>query len=240
MAAKKIIFLTGCVNPKGMSKTVLQDPQKRKQQYIDAIRFYISQTTLKILFVDNSNTDLSAYFLKEIDNKQVEILTFEGNRYDKSLGKGYGECELLEYAFRNSTFMNDADYIIKITGRLCVNNIRELITSMKKLDTVYAQRIRMDGMSCLSYFFGSPKSFLLEYFLPLKGNINDELGVYFEHVLYRAVLSWKINGRKFKEFYLPIQLMGQSGSTGKEYKPRKIDYFLAVLKYVYHNTPFYK
>lgn len=237
-----LLFLTGCIKPDGMSMTSLQDPLVRQQQYIEAIRFYISKTSLKILFIDNSNTDLSSFFQPEIKDSRIEILTFAGNNFNKSLGKGYGECEIIEYALNNSIFMNDADYIIKVTGRLCVNNISALINSMKDFASIYAQRIKMgpQGMSCLSYFFGCPKDFIRNYFLPMKSEINDSKNIFFEHVLYRSVLTWKSRGGKFREFYFPIQLIGQSGSTGMKYTPRKIDYLWSLLKYIYHNTPLYK
>lgn len=57
-----VLFLTACVNPENMSKTVLINPQVRLSQYINAIRFYIDNTRFKILLVENTNFDLTPFF----------------------------------------------------------------------------------------------------------------------------------------------------------------------------------
>lgn len=35
-----VVLLTACVNPNGMSKTVLQDVELRRKQYVNALNFY--------------------------------------------------------------------------------------------------------------------------------------------------------------------------------------------------------
>lgn len=54
--------MTACVDPQGMSNTILQDKDLRKQQYIEALDFYLTKTDLPIVFVENSNTDFSNLF----------------------------------------------------------------------------------------------------------------------------------------------------------------------------------
>ena len=73
-----VVLLTGTVNPGGMSFTKLIEPGVRRAQYIDSIKFWLGNTSLKIIFVENSGTDISA----DIDGKyleRVEFLTFNGN-----------------------------------------------------------------------------------------------------------------------------------------------------------------
>ena len=45
---ENLIFLTACVNPKGMAYTKLSNPEIRLQQYKDALDWYLENTTMKI------------------------------------------------------------------------------------------------------------------------------------------------------------------------------------------------
>ena len=47
----QILFLTACVNPKGMAYTKLSNPEIRLQQYKDALNWYLENTDMKILLV---------------------------------------------------------------------------------------------------------------------------------------------------------------------------------------------
>jgi hypothetical protein len=122
-----LIFLTACINPENMAFTALLDMDRRKKHYIDALNFYIEKTNLKILFVENSGVDLSYLFQKEIKNERLEILTFNGNDHQKSLGKGVGEMVILEHAIAKSIFFKKSNFLFKITGRYKILNINQFI-----------------------------------------------------------------------------------------------------------------
>lgn len=233
---KTIILLTACVNPAGMAYTVLQDSEKRLLQYIIALKFYLSKTDLPIVFCENTNYDISNYFEKEIKEKRLEILTFDGNNFDKGKGKGYGEALIIDHAIRNSKFINQSDRIIKITGRLIIENIVNLVRGAKINTCIYADIIGSDNNVCCSICFISPVSFLKDYFLPDIESLNDSQNYYFEHLLFEKCKSWKSGGYKWKEFYFPILIKGQSGSTGKEYivKYRWLMYIKKVFELLKH------
>lgn len=59
---KAVILLTGCINPNGMPFTQLTDTSDRQKQYVDAIHYYINNTDCKIVFCENSNTDINTLF----------------------------------------------------------------------------------------------------------------------------------------------------------------------------------
>ena len=113
-----VVLLTACVNPNGMSKTVLQDMELRRKQYVNALNFYLQETSLPICFVENTGFDMSCEFHSYIDSGRLEYLCFKGNNYDKSLGKGYGEAVIILYATENSVFLKRCKYLIKVTGRV--------------------------------------------------------------------------------------------------------------------------
>ena len=110
-----LLFLTACVNPNGMVQTALQDSGMRLQQYLEAIRFYIDNFDFRLLVVENTGVDFSQYFLKEIQLGRLECLTFNGNNYNRILGKGYGEGLIIHHAFMHSCFLKECDYIIKVS-----------------------------------------------------------------------------------------------------------------------------
>lgn len=102
----KVILLTACVNPNGMSNTAIQDIDIRKQQYKDAIDFYLRRTDYGIVFVENSSTDMSQGYCVPISKGRLEMITFEGNNYDRKLGKGYGEAMIIDYVFKHSRLLS--------------------------------------------------------------------------------------------------------------------------------------
>ena len=206
----KVILLTGCINPNGMPFTMLTDTSERQRQYVDAIHYYINHTDCKIVFCENSNTDISSLF--DNDQSRLEILTFLGNQ-DKQRGKGYGESQIIEYALHHSSFINEDSVIIKITGRLLVNNIRQIIDSLKYKNDFVTCLFHSDLKFADSRIFCGTTSFYKE-FLRYKERMNDFEGIFFEHILASTVLE---SSYRFIPFTEEPLISGISGSTGKQY-----------------------
>lgn len=186
-----VLLLTACVNPNGMSYTQLQSPEIRKKQYIDALNFYLGKTSYPIVFVENSGCDFSSDFTEYINSSRLEYLTFQGNNYDKSPGKGLGETNILRYALDNSLFIKKCKYFIKITGRLKVNNISHFTTSKwMYLHNIFRCDLLKSGYAQSMVFISSPKV-LFKLLNNGFGNINDSLGIYFEHCLYESLRKCK-------------------------------------------------
>lgn len=207
---KTVILLTGCINPNGMPFTQLNNVRERQKQYVDAIHYYLSNTVLPIIFCENSNTDICSLFTKE--QNRLEVLTFSGN-HDKLRGKGYGEAEIINYALHHSAFIQDDSIIIKITGRLIVNNICQLLKSLIH---------KRDFVTCLFHSdlkFADSRIFcgtvpIYREFLKRKDKMNDEQGVFFEHILASTVLDSTVCFIPFSE---EPCFTGVSGTTGKLY-----------------------
>ena len=213
---KTIILLTGCINPNGMAFTSLNNIEERQKQYIDAIQFYLSNTSCPIVFCENSNTDIQPYI--ENTKDRLEILTFSGNQ-NKQRGKGYGEAEIIEYALLHSTFIQADCVIIKITGRLIVNNINQIIRSLSCKHDFVTCLFHSDLTFADSRIFCATVSFFRE-FLNNKVRINDSENVFFEHILASTVLASVIHFVPYSEEPL---ITGISGSTGKQYSPMATD-----------------
>ena len=70
----QILFLTACVNPKGMTYTKLSNPEIRLLQYKDALDWYLENTSMKILLVENSGYDFSDCYQKQIREGRLEFI----------------------------------------------------------------------------------------------------------------------------------------------------------------------
>lgn len=206
---KTCVLLSACINPNGMSFTQLQNSTERLRQYIDALRYYLEKTSTPIVFVENSEHDISSSFVKEIGFGRLEILTFNGNNYNKLKGKGFGEALILKYAFEHSQILKHCDYVVKITGRLIVRNIKSILFESrlikKELIVSYLCQDFLD-----SRVFVASVSFYRDLFLPNIDKIDDSEGYYFESLL----LDCK-NQTSWRPFYTLLpQVEGVSGTYG--------------------------
>ena len=220
------LLLTACVNPDGMSFTALQNPIIRKEQYINALLYYINNTELPIVFVENTNSDFSNLFQYYIDNGRLEYLTFMGNNYPKCLGKGYGEAEIITYGLNNSRIIRETNYLIKITGRLIVRNINEIANN--PILRLSSRCIRFGFMSDTSIFsmcIVAPVGWISDCISKYGNTINDSNKVYMEHILYRYLIETEKHS--IIPFFTPPQIEGVSGTTGELYNIKsKVDSFL--------------
>lgn len=209
---KRVILLTGCINPNGMPFTQLIDANEREKQYINAILYYLDNTDCEIVFCENSNTDITPFLNINTAQNRLEVLTFSGNQ-NKQRGKGYGEAEIIEYALLNSSYIQNNCIIIKITGRLIVNNICQIIKSITCKHDFVTCLFHSDLKFADSRIFCATTTFFRE-FLNNKELINDYKNAFFEHVLASTVLASSIHFMPYIEEPL---ITGISGSTGKQY-----------------------
>jgi len=234
-----VILLTACVNPGGMSSTRLQDTEIRLEQYKQALSFYLSETPYKILFVENTQYDFSHDFISYINSGKLEYLTFAGNNYNASLGKGFGEAQILLHAINNSHFLKDASVIIKITGRIIVENVMQLYSMVNisaKKNVMIACNIRPSKKLGTSTFFVCKKKFLINYFFPHINQINDANHIWFEHILYKAIIQCQRSHGKCLIFPRPIKIKGIAGTTSLSYpKTKWTDYILSFMAAFLHN-----
>lgn len=182
-------------------------------------------------FCENTNTDISLEYKQYIKQNRLEYICFDGNNYDKERGKGYGEALIIEYALSHSNLLKQADQIIKITGRIIVKNVNQLVFGAFRSNKVYANRYKnASGLLCDSRFFISSPYFLLQFFLPNKVELNDSKGYYFEHLLYNQIREYLKKGGGYSEFYLPLKFVGISGTSGTTLNQKT--YLKAFIRFV--------
>lgn len=230
-----LIFLTGCINPKGMKHTRLQNPDIRRTHYLEAIRFYLNNTSCPILFVENSGSDIVEHFQKEIQNNRLEILTFDGNNYNSDLGKGYGEMLIIEHALNQSSFILNCDYVFKITGRYKILNINSFVKYYRYELNKQSLLVDLKQNSTFSdsRFFGSDVSFLSDVLLQYKNLVNDSRSIFFEHVLCKSTLEALTKNHHLAAFKSKPRYSGVYGTDNTVYNdsfwywfPRNLKYWL--------------
>lgn len=223
-----ILLLTGCINPDGMAYTALSNAEERKKQYVNAIQFYLSHTNYPIVFTENSGNDITALFLDAISSGRLECLTFTGNQ-DKERGKGYGECEIIQYTLENSQLIrkHKNQRIAKITGRLIIRNIKTIVrihVSIFTKRTTFCA-INTDLTFPDSRFIIASKEFY-HTFLQKKESINDTKGYYFELALGDTIK--KERQFRFFPFLIMPRIEGQSGTTGVAFINQKMSWSFAM------------
>jgi hypothetical protein len=234
-----IILLTACVNPDGMAYTSLQDTNGRIKQYKEALDFYLKNTAYHILIVENTMYDFGVDYALYIASGRLECLTFNGNDFDKSLGKGFGEALIIQYAFNHSVLLKSYSYFIKITGRVIIENIHTLVKYSRLLKderNIVACNIRPKKKIASAVFFIAKKEFITSYFLPFADEIDDSRNKWFEHVLFDAIMRCKKENYKSVIFPVPIKIKGIAGTTSLDYpKVGFKDYVLSLGASILYN-----
>lgn len=244
MKSRMVLFLTACINPQGMSHTSLQDPNERLEQYKIALQWYLDNTEFPILFVENTDYDISHLFKKYIDCGRLEVLCFNGNNYDKLLGKGYGEALIMEYGINNSRIIHQDSTIIKVTGRLIAHGINRIASIVnvngKHVYADWIQDLQTKDVIASSQIIVAHVQFFKKYFLTKICILNDSKGYYFEHLLRDAIGNWKRDGYSFKELPYSPQFEGVGGTHGDLFSPSiKNEFVHFVRRYILHPMGYY-
>lgn len=136
----RLLILTATITPpKAAVELARKDHRQRLEDYARGLDFYLpflSQRLFEgIIFVDNSNSDISSLQTlahQEGLEERVEWITFNGLDYPPSYGRGYGEFKLIDHAMKHSQMIRDAapeTIIWKMTGRYLVKNFAALLNS---------------------------------------------------------------------------------------------------------------
>ena len=211
-----IILLTGTINPNSFSNITIKDPRIRRQQYLDAIDFYIKKTKFKIVFAENSGDILEKF---PIQPDRIEYLTFKSKPIEPDRGIGYKELELIDFAFQNSNFLKNTRSVVKITGRLKILNINSLSRKFlknieSKSNLTYANSFHTRNMDSRCFFFTVD-------FWPYLKNAGKKINLkyIFEICLWDAIYhyqSFEVNN--YVPLNTPLRVKGVSGSYGIKYR----------------------
>ena len=216
-----LLIITGTICPKKQNNLTVSDTDERLKQYVDSIESYIVSGAFdKIVFCDNSNYECEKADKMLVDKAlskgvKLEILHFEGDS-EKVLhkGKGYGEGEIMEYIFAKSTLLQEEPWFFKVTGRLQVHNIKELVNTIGDSDIYINIPNRNEKSMYDTRLYAIQTDVYKKYFLKAYESVDDGNGYYLEHVFADGIRNNSLKSRNFTKY---PRITGVSGTSGSRY-----------------------
>ena len=147
------------------------------------------------------------------------MIAWNGQGFDRRLGKGYGEMQTLNTAIdRLAADWSDNDWVVKCNGRYRVPSAPVFCRHLKSLNKVSLVADMTRNLTwCDSRFFAARLNCWRSHILPRGGGVDDSARMYFEHVLARSAHALMAEGGQFDLLpYMP-SIHGVSGSMGHNY-----------------------
>jgi len=149
-----VLILTATITPPpnapGLSRT---DPAVRLKDYTEALTFYldyVGPTFEYILFIENSNSDLTA-LTRLVESKhlseRVKFISYDGLTYPPAYGRCYGEMTLLDVAM-SSDFVGSLPpetCFWKLTGRYKLLNVKKMLRARRPASADLYLDLRSNG-----------------------------------------------------------------------------------------------
>ena len=131
-----LLILTCTINVNHYKHYIYQtNPNDRLELYLKSIKQWLELTNFKICVIENSGYTFSE--LAEYTNKyndRFEILTFNELNLTNGLehliynnSKGASEMYSIIYAYSNTKFKNNINFVIKITGRYFIPDFQNFL-----------------------------------------------------------------------------------------------------------------
>ncbi len=170
-----VILLTTTINTQNHISWLKQrNSNERKVMYEEIIKLWLKNTNFKIVVVENSGSNFNLE-----KNKRLEILSFTYPEKDKKLldkyeAKGQHEMYSIQYACKNSKFIKDCDYVIKITGRYFIPEFEKIINKLLlNQDCIRQSQIWRNMNRC--EIVGCHKKLINDiFYFPLKNDMMEQ------------------------------------------------------------------
>lgn len=211
-----LIFITATINCGQTPNVKRSNPQERAQDYLKVLQAWISEECqADIVFCENSNADLTE-FQKVAEQHEargaVRLLSFAGNAGAQEKGKGYGEIEMLRYAFETLPDLKNYRYIVKVSGRYVLKNGAEFVGRIREMSA----DLICDIHANLTY--GDTRTVVfkphtaLDHLLPYQDELDESRGVIIEHLMAKSLHRTLLAGGKWAPLPCTPLCDGISGS----------------------------
>lgn len=231
---KKVSLVLLCnVDPKRVMHTKRKNIQDRINDFEKSLPFWFSLDLFKnIIVVENSNFkgDLFKKHIKQsINKKKIELIVYDGQKYNRKLGKGYGWFQQIDKVLKYSKNAYKSEYFTIVTGRYIIKNIEKMLLKTKN-------PLMCDLTRNLSFAF-SPvtlfsKDFIKKYWLKFCSKTNDSEGRTMEHQQAKAILRAMSDGYKWQLPPVSADIIAVSAISNTPYK-RNFLYSLIIKYYSY-------
>lgn len=214
-------IITGTIKPSAqIGQLVIRDEKERLKQYQEGLKSLLDSGMFsKLIFCENSNYGVEKlhFLMDDAQEKgiELELMSFQGDTENICIhGKGYGEGEIMEYVFSNSRLILGETYFIKITGRLKVDNGKELVSQLLENRTYFNIPNRTIKNFYDTRIYGMSVKQFKELFLHAYHQVMDGEGTFLE-IVYTRILQ--DNDIKVYNFPRYPRIKGVSGSEGIKY-----------------------
>lgn len=213
------IILTSTIDVKGVANMQRADPLVRLADHKIALKRWLDDPYVRnIILVENSGYSLDSLrtlVAEHPSGKDVEFLSFDGQDFPRSRGKGYGETLALQYVACHSVQLRRTNRFLKVNGRYYVSNVNLVLSALDEEAQLFCNLNRGLTFSD-SRVFGGSREFL-ERFVMEGLKVDDEMGIWFEHALARAALRAIADGYAWNFMtHLPV-IDGISGTINGLY-----------------------
>jgi len=211
-----LVFITATINAGNTPCVKRIDPDVRRRDYLRGLHSWLTpDCKADILLCENSGADVSDFqeaALSRPFSGSVRCLSFSGNSGAEKFGKGYGEIEMLKYAFDAYPEMSNYRYILKVSGRYKYLNASEVI---KRISASTADLV-CDIHANLTYGDTRTAAFTpeiaLKYMLPFQDELDENRGIIVEHLMARCLHRTIIGGGSWAPLPCTPYCDGISGS----------------------------
>lgn len=238
------LLITSAVKP--VANVQISNVSERLLQYkLATLRWVVETPFNKIVFIDN--TDVQVFSETEISQfndygVELEQIVTKPNPTIQIRGTSFGISEIYETAINQSELINNSKHFAKVTGRLFVENMEDLIDEIDE-NSSYLIRWLSKGIfrfkpGRFDERFGIyNKEFYINNLLPLKSKMDDSKDQWIETVYNEVLEKEKLKLKCFKTY---PRIVGISGHYGKPYDGNDfivwkikdlIDKYFKVLRY---------
>lgn len=231
--AKSALIMTATITPPaGVPYLQRTDPSQRRQDYLEALEFYLEKLGKcydAIIFIENSQSNLDELKLM-VDrfgaSNFVEFIYFDGLQYPPSFGKAYGEFKLLDYGIEKSKFLSQQDnnfVLWKVTGRYKIINFDRIANHWLDGVELWCHCRNFSRRWVDMYCFGITLGAYRRKFTGLYQQFReDDLLVNPEIVLRMLIDDWKAvkTLRVRQRFPVTPLISGVNGYKNEDYKSK--------------------
>ena len=217
------VLLTGAIDISSTPLAIKVSRNQRINEYLNSIFYMLKKhPSIKFIYVDSSNFNLIEENKEFKKFENFESIAFQGQEIVKQKGKGAGELESINYALKNSKFLIDAKYIMKLNGRYKLINLNKLIDNLPLQDSksIICGEFRIYNKWFDSRCFLAEKLFFKDL---IKYKANDFNECYFEKVLAKNVNYYlSKNEAEWRMFPIKPKFIGTAGDKGHGLRKNKL------------------
>jgi hypothetical protein len=215
-ASSLVLITTATKPPEGVYILEMTNVSKRIITAKAAVFFWSALGVKKIVIADATGQtlldDSEVLMLNQMGLELEQVHYLQDNDLVIKKGKGYGEGALIDFALKNSKFLQNTNNFFKCTGKVYCRNFLEILNMIQQnnIQNIFWRDVFDNSMD--TRFFYASKDFIQEFLLPAYDNIDDRNNIMMEHCVLKIAHEHLTQGSSIRPM-----LSGFSGSLNRPY-----------------------